>query len=159
MFKALKNFYGLLISIGDNCQSFLLLVIRLFWGFSFFWTGFGKLQDIGPFEEALTSLGFPFPLINAYAAASVECIGGACLFLGLGSRLAAIPLAVTMIVAFATAHLAAILADPTDPLIVLQQAPFTFLFASILIFVFGPGKASLDYFLEKIFKKDESYKS
>ena len=50
------------------------------------------------------SLGMPLPEVMAALAMSAELIGGACLLIGLGTRLAAIPLIVTMIVAALSVH-------------------------------------------------------
>jgi putative oxidoreductase len=44
------------------------------------------------------------PTLNAYLAGASECFGGLFLQLGVASRLSAIPLIVTMLVAYATAH-------------------------------------------------------
>lgn len=49
-------------------------------------------------------LGMPLPEAMAALATSAELVGGACLLIGLGTRLAAIPLIVTMIVAALAVH-------------------------------------------------------
>ncbi len=50
------------------------------------------------------SLGMPLPEVMAALAMSAELIGGACLLIGLGTRLVAVPLIVTMIVAALAVH-------------------------------------------------------
>ncbi len=145
---SLKKNYNSLIHFSTSLQDFLLLAIRLFWGFLFFQTGFGKLQNINSVGDFFYSLGIPFPEVSAHLVAWVETIGGACLILGFASRLISIPLILTMLVALLVAHY-----DSTifkDPSILLKQSPFTFLLASLIIFVFGPGKISLDYFFERL---------
>ena len=67
-------------------------------------TGRGKLLNIERTAGFFESIDIPLPLVNAYAAGITECVGGLLLLIGLGSRLAAIPLVVTMLVAYATAH-------------------------------------------------------
>ena len=49
-------------------------------------------------------MSIPFPLVNAYMAATTEILGVVLLILGLFTRLISIPLIVVMIVAIATVH-------------------------------------------------------
>jgi putative oxidoreductase len=153
MFQVLKRGYLVLIAIGNFLQSFLLLAIRLFWGYSFFQTGYGKLQNITPIIEYFRSLGVPWPTFSTYLSASVECFGGICLFIGLASRLVSIPLACVMIGAYLTAEFAAVKTIVEDPQNFVSRLPFNYLLTALLVFVFGPGKISIDYLLEKLFFK------
>jgi len=66
------------------------------------------------------------------------------LFLGLGSRIIALPLTINMLVAYLTADREALFSIFSDPGKFYAADPFTFFFASLLILVFGPGKISLD---------------
>jgi len=143
----LQNFYAYLVKAGQSLQSPLLLAVRLFWGYQFFDAGFSKLQDISSIAEYFSKLNIPFPHLNAYLAGGTECIGGALLFLGLFARLASIPLMIVMCVAFLTAESEALRNVFADPTHFISRTPFTFLLASLLIFVFGPGKFSLDRLL------------
>ena len=52
----------------------------------------------------MASVGIPFPTLSTVLAASAEFFGGIILLLGTGTRLAAIPMAFTMLVAILTAH-------------------------------------------------------
>ncbi len=52
-----------------------------------------------------SSLGIPFPELNAWLVAATEFFGGIAFLLGFLSRLAAIPVGATMLVAILTAHL------------------------------------------------------
>ncbi|MBS3903936.1 MAG: DoxX family protein [Simkania sp.] len=141
--------YSILIAIGDALRSPLLLGIRLFWGCAFLHAGLGKLGNIDQVIAFFQSLGIPMPALNAYLAATVECVGGACLILGLLSRLISIPLIFTMIIAYVTADMEAVKMVFSQPLNFVQREPFTFLFAAILVFVFGPGSISLDHWFKK----------
>ena len=129
-----------------HLQSPLLLIIRLWWGWSFAQSGWGKFGRIDEVADWFgNTLHIPFPKLNAVMAASTELVGGVLLALGLFARPASIPLAGTMAVAYLTAHreeLGAIFSE-TDKF--LEAAPFTFLLASLLVLAFGPGKLSLDH--------------
>ncbi len=140
-------------AIGNDLQSPLLLAIRLFWGGSFFITGIGKFAHLENVISFFRSLHIPFAPFSAILTATVETVGGALLLLGLFSRLASIPLIFTMIVAFLTAESAAVRKVFSDPQNFIHREPFSFLFASLLIFVFGPGAISLDCWLWEKKKK------
>jgi putative oxidoreductase len=129
---------------GNRLQSPLLLLIRLFWGGSFFLTGVGKFAHMGNVVTYFQSLGIPFAHFSAFLTALAETVGGACLFLGLFSRLASIPLICVMIVAFATAESQAVRMIFSNPQNFIHSTPFSFLFASLLVFAFGPGRISID---------------
>jgi putative oxidoreductase len=92
-----------------------------------------------------TSLGIPLPAFNAYFVSSLELVGGALLFLGLGSRIIALPLTIDMLVAYIAADREALFSIFSDPGKFYASDAYTFLFASMLILIFGPGKISIDY--------------
>lgn len=132
----------------NHLQSPLLLLFRVYWGWQFFETGQGKLANIGDVTGFFVSLGIPFPAMTAHLVGLTELIGGALLILGLFSRLIAIPLTITMIVAYLTADLSAVTGLFSDPDAFVKAAPFPFLITSLLILVFGSGYISLDHLFE-----------
>ena len=71
--------------------------------------GYGKLAalaagDGGRFIAGVESLGFPLPGLFAWAAALAEFLGGLCVALGLGTRVAAAFAGFTMFVAAFVRH-------------------------------------------------------
>jgi putative oxidoreductase len=140
----LRPLLGRFETIADNFQSLLLLVIRLYWGISFAMTGWGKLRNLERTAGFFASLDIPAPKLNAIMAGATECVGGALLALGLFARPAAVPLIFTMIIAYVTADREALVAITSEPDKFVTAAPFLFLFASLIVLVFGPGKFSLD---------------
>ena len=147
MTQIVEKYYGLLIRLSSSLHSPFLLAVRLYWGWQFMQTGWGKLTDIQKVVGFFTDLGIPAPALNAYFVSSLEFGGGILLILGLGSRLIALPLVIDMIVAYVTADREALLSIFSAPDKFSAAAPFTFLVASLIVLVFGPGKASLDAFL------------
>ncbi len=141
--------YRWLIQFGTLLRSPLLLLIRLCWGIQFFMTGLGKLMHIQKIIDYFTSIPIVFPALNAYLVGCTEMIGGALLTLGLASRLTAIPLAFTLVIAYLTTEKDAIrsLYTFTDVDPFLTAAPFLFLFACLIILAFGPGVFSLDHLI------------
>ena len=136
-------------SVGQFLQAPLLLVIRLYWGWSFAQTGWGKLMNLERTTKFFASLDLPAPKLNAIAAGSTELIGGVLLALGLFTRFASPALMVVMIVAYITADREALVAIFSDGDKFTGAAPFLFLFAALIVFAFGPGKLSLDALVRK----------
>ena len=147
MIQLFEKYYRLLIRISSSLQSPFLLAVRLYWGWQFMQTGWGKLTDIGKVVQFFTDLGIPAPALNAYFVSALEFGGGMLLILGIGSRLTALPLAVDMIVAYIAADREALLSIFSNPDKFTAAAPYTFLVASLIVLVFGPGKYSLDALL------------
>lgn len=135
---------GLVGTVGTWLQPVLLLVIRLYWGWSFFLTGKGKLLALEKTTAFFTELNLPLPKLNAIMAGSTECVGGLLLMIGLGSRLVSGALMFTMGVAYATAHREELAQVFSDTARFTEAAPFLFLLASAIVFAFGPGKLSVD---------------
>lgn len=125
-------------------QSPLLLVIRLFWGWSFVQTGLGKLNHLEKSTAFFHSLNIPMPRANAIAAGCTETICGGLIGLGLLARPASIPLIVIMIFAYITADNEAWHSIFSDTDKFLGATPFLFLYAAVIVLAFGPGRLSLD---------------
>jgi putative oxidoreductase len=142
-----EKYYRLLIRAGSGLQSPFLLAVRLYWGWQFAQTGWGKLSDIHKVIGFFTALGIPAPALSAWFVSGLEFAGGLLLILGLGSRLIALPLVIDMIVAYITADREALFSILSSPDKFMAAAPFTFLVASSIVVIFGPGKASLDALL------------
>jgi putative oxidoreductase len=139
--------YSLLTTVGNSLQSPFLLVVRLYWGWQFMQTGWGKLHNIQHVIGFFTSLNIPAPALNAYFVSGMEFVGGILLIVGVISRLTALLLAIDMIVAYITTDTEALRAIISDPGKLYADAAYTFLFASLLILIFGPGRFALDYVL------------
>lgn len=85
------------------------ILIRLILGPVLIGAGWEKLTGDNWFEFQLDSFPFPFnvlpPELSWFLASWTEFLGGILLLLGLGTRLMAIPLAITMFVAAYSVHL------------------------------------------------------
>ena len=133
----------------SRLQSPMLLAVRLYWGYQFAQTGWGKLHHLARITDFFTSLGIPFPGLNAHFVAGLEFVGGILLMLGLLSRPVALLLAGNMFVAYLTADREALLAIFSDPGKFYVADPYTFLFASIMVLVFGPGWFAIDTIIRR----------
>jgi putative oxidoreductase len=143
--------YSVLIRTGNSLQSPLLLAVRLYWGWQFIQTGWGKLHNIPHVTQFFMSLGIPLPGLNAWVVALMEFLGGILLIVGFGSRLTGLALTVDMVVAYLAADRAALQAIFSDPGKFYNADPYTFLFASLLVLVFGPGRFALDHLVSRHF--------
>jgi putative oxidoreductase len=140
---------NLLALLAGWLRSPFLLIIRLYWGWQFFQTGKGKLMNLDRTANYFASLNIPMPKLNAIMAASTECVFGLLLLVGLGGRITPLPLIGVLTVAYITSEQAALHAFFSDPDKFLTADPFLFLFACVIIFIFGPGKFSLDALFAK----------
>ena len=147
MMQLAEKYYRLLVRVSSSLQSSFLFAVRLYWGWQFMQTGWGKLTDINKVVGFFTDLGIPAPALNAYFVSALEFGGGLLLILGLGSRLIALPLVIDMIAAYITADREALFSVFSNPDKFTAAAPYTFLIASLVVLIFGPGKASVDSFL------------
>jgi putative oxidoreductase len=154
----IRTFYCWLVVCADALRSPLLLVIRLFWGWQFFLTGKGKLMNLSRTSQFFESLGIPFPQGQALLAACTECFGGLLLLVGLASRLISLPLFILLTVAYCTADLDRVRVIFSDPDKFVTADEFLFLFAVTIMFVFGPGKISIDTLVAKYFKGGDTNK-
>lgn len=146
--------YGTAVSHMDWPQSILLFILRLAWGIAFMETGWGKLHNLAKVTEFFASLHIPFPGANAAFVGTVELVGGLFLTLGLLSRLAALPLSATLIVAYLTDGIQAVQSLFTkDYMNFFAADPWPFLLVCLVVIVFGPGKISLDALLPRILPK------
>jgi putative oxidoreductase len=158
MLKALTKTYQSLIFFGGLLKSPLLLLCRLYWGWLFITSGWWKFQHMEEFVQTLYSHFPAGHTLLAYLAASSELIGGFCLLIGFASRLVAIPLIITMFAAYSIAHGEALHQLFHHPDLFVAESPFNFLFCSLLVLTFGPGRFSIDYILEKwLFGRAQSF--
>jgi putative oxidoreductase len=130
-------------------QSPFLLFVRLYWGWQFAQDGWEKLQHLARVTDYFSSLGLPHPGVVAPFVSCVELVGGVLLILGLASHITGLVLSVNMLVAYWTGDHMALESIFRDPGKFYAADPFTFLFASLIVFVFGAGLFSLDALIQR----------
>lgn len=134
-------------------QAPLLLVVRLYWGWQLAQNGWGKLHNLEKVTNFFSSLGLPAPGATAVFIATVEFVCGILLAIGLLSRLVALVITIDMAMAYIIADREALFSFFSDPGKFYNADPYTFLFAGLLVLVFGPGKVSADHLLERFAEK------
>ncbi|HEX3663342.1 MAG TPA: DoxX family protein [Acidobacteriaceae bacterium] len=124
-----------------------LLLVRVYWGWQFAQTGWGKLQHLSHVTQFFSSLGIPLPGFTAGFVSGLEFVGGILLIAGFATRFMGLLLAVDMLVAYLATDLAALASILSDPDKFYSDAAYTFLIASLIVLVFGAGRFSLDYLI------------
>ena len=148
--------YRRITSALSPFQSVMLLAVRLYRGFQFAQTGWGKLHDLVKITGFFASLNIPFPSFTASFVSTLEFVGGeVLLMLGLFSHPIALLLACNMLVAYWTADREALSAIFSDPGKFYAADPYTFLFASLMVLIFGAGFFAVDTLVAKRLKAVE----
>lgn len=127
------------------------LLVRLFVGYFFFETGWSKAQNLGAMTERFVGWGIPLPGLSVVLSVYTELIGGALLMLGLGTRVAAIPLLINMLVAIFTVNIKKV--TGLDEFVELDTPLYALSFLWLLST--GPGWVSLDHLLCKQWRRHE----
>jgi putative oxidoreductase len=151
--------YDLIVCIGSHLQSFVLLALRLTWGWQLLESGYGHLTHVQKTVEAFKGWGVPLPQVNVYISGGTELVGGALLILGLATRLISLPLIFNFIIAYVTASRATLTQlisgperlDGYDKFI--NDSAFPMLILALAMLAFGPGKISIDCLLKLIWRR------
>ena len=127
------------------------LLTRLVIGQAFFFTGRGKLQNPEGVVSFFTDLGIPFPAANAAFISRLEYYGGLLLIAGLLTRVVALLLGSTMVVALMTADKADFLAAlwGTGEKGLTDVVPVVYGLFLLWLVIAGPGAVSLDALLKR----------
>lgn len=146
----------LLLDVATRLRRWTPLATRLLMGQAFLLTGLGKWRHLDGTAEFFASAGIPAPAANAVFIATVELLGGLCLLVGFGTRVAAALLASTMVVALATADrdtLLGALSFQGDRGLT-DVTPLVFLLFLGWVFAMGAGPLSADEALRKRLVRD-----
>ncbi len=147
--KALARLYARFSALASYLQSPFLLAVRLYWGWQFAQSGWGRLHHVRQATSFFASLNLPFPEATVVFISSLEFVGGILLIVGLASRLTSLLLAGDMLVAYWTADREALSSIFSDPGKFYGADPYTFLFAALIVLIFGAGLFSVDAWLAR----------
>lgn len=138
--KALRSF---VLKVASSLDWLPLTLARVTLGWVFVQSGWGKLHNLPKVIDYFASLGIPAPGIQAPFAAGTELVCGIALLAGLFTRVASVPLVVTMVVAIVTAKRGDV-ASASD-LFGMSEYLYVLLLGTLA--AFGPGPLSLDRLL------------
>jgi len=134
------------LGAARSLESLPPLLARLVVGVVFTTSGWGKVHNLEKVTAFFTELHIPAPAFQATFVSFVELVGGSLLVLGLGSRLAAIPLIVS-IVSMLVAIVTAKAEDVHGVADLFGTVEFTYIALMVWIVIAGPGRFSLDRFI------------
>lgn len=139
------KFYREFSRLGEYGGNLFLLAARLAVAAGFTEAAHLKWESIEATAKWFESLGFIWPLFNAYLVSSVETVGVVLLTLGLLTRLICVPLMIIMVVAIAAVHLPNGFSCGQNGF----EIPFYYLIFLGLFLSHGAGKFSLDRLIFK----------
>jgi putative oxidoreductase len=132
--------YDRVLAVARKLEWLPLLLLRASLASVFITSGWGKIHDLAKVTGFFTELGIPAPHFNAVLVALSELVCGTLLLVGLGARLAALPLIVSMTVAIVTAKRA----DIASVVDLFSVDEFIYIVMLIAVIVFGAGALSVD---------------
>lgn len=136
----MKNLYLKFTSVSNFFKAPSLLFARLIIAYGFYEPAMNKWSGIENVANWFGTMGIPFPLLNAYMAATTEIVGVVLLTLGLFTRAISMPLIVIMIVAILTVHLPNGFSAGDNG----YEIPVYYMLFLFIFFANGAGKFSFD---------------
>jgi putative oxidoreductase len=133
------------LALANRLDWLAPLLMRLFVGYFFFETGWGKIHNLDAFAERFAGWGIPYPYFNAVLSAYTELVGGALIVVGFLTRIVAIPLIINMLVAIVTVKIASV--SNVNDFVELDEP--LYLLSFFWLMLSGPGVVSLDFFLAR----------
>jgi putative oxidoreductase len=130
-----------ILRVTDQQEWVAQLLVRLFVGYFFMETGWGKLHNLDGFAHRFAGWGIPYPYFNAALSAYTEFIGGWLTIVGLGTRLISIPMIINMLVAILKVNLKRV--TGVDDFVELDEPLYALAYLWLLLS--GPGWVSADY--------------
>jgi putative oxidoreductase len=135
LYSAVLRFTGTLAFLAPLATRFLI-------GYAFFLTGRGKWANFDQTVAFFTDLGIPFAQANAAFVSSLEMVGGLLLIFGVATRLIALLLSSTMVVALLTADRASFIGSIGGDMT--EVTPVVFLVFLVWLVLYGAGRFSVD---------------
>jgi uncharacterized membrane protein YphA (DoxX/SURF4 family) len=132
-------------SLFQSCAPAATVLVRLIVGAVFLSEGIQKFL----FPDALgvgrfMQIGIPAPHVMAPLVGVVEIVGGALLLVGLGTRLAAIPLVIDMLVAIGSTKVPILLSNGFWAMAHEARTDWSMLLGALFLLLVGAGPWSLD---------------
>jgi putative oxidoreductase len=141
---------GLVLAADRVLEWLPPLLARLIVGAIFVRTGYGKITDLPDITKFFASLGIPSPHFNAVLASTAELVCGSLLIIGFLTRLAPIPLIITMLVALKTAVLPSLHFNGLgDYVQLLTHEEIHYIVIFIWLAIAGAGPVSVDHVLAR----------
>ena len=151
MLQRITALYAGALTVVEKLKALVPTLFRVVLGYEFLRDGWGKLHHLDKVVAYFGSLAIPHPELQAPLAAGVEFFGGLFLLIGLLTRFMSLQLAVTMLVAIATARIDD-LHSLTDAFSMIE---FMYILGFVYLIIEGAGPLSLDALVVRALKLPE----
>jgi putative oxidoreductase len=125
------------------------LLVRLFVGYFFLETGWGKIHNLDAMTQRFAQWGIPLPAFNAALSGYTELIGGTLILIGLFTRLASIPMVINMAVAVFAVKMKEL--GGVNDFVEIDEPLYALTF--LWLFFVGPGWVSLDHLVVRLLRR------
>jgi putative oxidoreductase len=136
------------LGLADSLDWLAPLAMRIYFGYFWAETGWGKIHNLDAFAQRFAGWGIPHPYLNAALSGYTEWLGGMLLMLGLFTRLVSIPLMFNMLVAIVTVKIKQV--TSLDDFAEMDEALYMFILFWLMMA--GPGRVSIDYLIRRALK-------
>jgi putative oxidoreductase len=137
--------YDKYAALLDKLKDLPPLIFRLILAKAFYGPAMKKITDFDGTAAWFERLEIPFPLFNAYLAGITEFMAIWLMILGLGTRIIALPMIITLLVAVYTVHTG----DGYNGM----KIQLFYMAMCFFLMVYGPGRISADYLIKGRRKK------
>jgi putative oxidoreductase len=141
----MRTLYRRFVEGTEKLHDVQLLLFRIILVIGFYQPAMMKLKNLEGVAEWFGSMSYPFPMVSAILAMTTEVLGILLLTLGLGTRVIALPMMFMMLVAIFTTHISHGFAAGNNGF----EIPLYYLLMLFALVVYGSGKYSIDYLLER----------
>jgi len=145
MVELLRRWINAGLGLAASFDWLAPLMMRIYFGYFWAETGWGKIHNLGAFAQRFVGWGVPYPHISATLSAYTEWIGGILLMLGLFTRLVSIPLMFNMFVALVMVKMKEL--SGIDDFVEMDEALYVFILFWLMMA--GPGRVSLDHLIRR----------
>ena len=147
MRQGLTRWINLCLRLTDSLDWLAPLVMRIYFGYFWAETGWGKIHNLDAFAQRFVGWGIPYPHLSAVVSGYTEWVGGILLMLGLFTRLVSIPLMFNMLVAIVKVKFNKV--SGIDDFVEMDEA--LYLFILFWLMMAGPGRVSVDHLIRRAF--------
>ena len=145
MKQLLKRWVNAVLGFADSIDWLAPLLMRIYFGYFWAETGWGKIHNLDAFARRFVGWGIPYPHLSAALSGYTEWIGGILLMLGLFTRLVSIPLMFNMLVAILKVKIKNV--SGIDDFAEMDEA--LYMFVLFWLMMAGPGRISIDHLIRR----------
>lgn len=133
------------LGLADSLDWLAPLLMRIYFGYFWTETGWGKIHNLDAFAQRFVGWGIPYPHLSAALAGYTEWVGGILLMLGLFTRLVSIPLMFNMFVALVSVKMKEV--TSIDDFVEMDEVLYMFILFWLMMT--GPGRVSVDHLIRR----------